>query len=92
MKGSQTKYHLHVDGKRTTATVDTMLSNLYALNNKINPFDENSHGAIRDLLQNEVTKKMVTKSEGTSQTLRYIMMMNIAPNKLRDEYQRLSKI
>jgi hypothetical protein len=91
MKGSQTKYHLRIDEKRTTVTVDTILSRMFAIKNKIDPFKAGGHTAVRDLIQVTIDKNKITKADGVSQTLRYIMVMQIAPTKLRDSYFKMSQ-
>ena len=91
MKGSQSKYHLRIEGKRTTTTVDTILSRLYAIKKGINPFENGGHTEVRDLLQDLADRNKIKKSDGVSQTLRYFMIMSIAPAKLVSEWSDLSQ-
>jgi hypothetical protein len=91
MKGHQTKYHLQIEGVRTTVTVDIILSRLFSVKKGLDPFGPDAHAAVRGLLQAELDKNNIKKSEGISQTLRYLMIMGITSEALRSEYHQLSQ-
>jgi hypothetical protein len=64
---------------------------MYAVKLGVDLFSPDSHTAVRDLLQDLVDKNKIKKDEGIGQTLRYFMIMAIAPPKLISEYTELSQ-
>ena len=54
----QTRYHIQLNNRRTTITLDTILSELLAVKLGATPGADNAHGIIREWLQATITESL----------------------------------
>ena len=62
----QTRYHIQLKSRRTTITLDTVLSELLAVKLGLSPADDKAHSAVRDWLQEMIVQKMGETMPGNS--------------------------
>jgi len=54
----QDRYHIQFQNRRTTLTLDTILSELLAIMHGVAPHTEEAHGVVRQWLQATLTEKL----------------------------------
>ncbi len=80
----QSKYHIVFDDKRTTISVDTILSELLAIKLGYAPDDDDAHSAVREWLQETLVSHLGDDSgpKSASQFARKYLIEQIADKKL----------
>lgn len=80
------RYHIRMGTKRTTISLDTMLSTLLALKLQHQPHTLAAHMAIRNWLQEQIDRQNDPDRTRTSQWLQGEAFLAIADKKLSEEY------
>lgn len=68
---SQSRYHIRFKGRRTTITVDAIVSELLAAKFHLSPDDPETHGHIRQWLQETLEEKLGHDVPGGNQVSQY---------------------
>lgn len=80
------RYHVQLGTKRTTITLDTVLSDLLAIKLGYRPDDAQAHAAVREWLQQQLDEAGDPNRIRTSQWLQEQVILAIADKKLSTKY------
>lgn len=83
------RYHVQLGSKRTTVTLDQLLSDLLALKLGFQPNTPEAHAAVRAWLQNALDRGNDPGRCMTSQWLTKAAIMEIAESELRQAWNQL---
>ena len=85
---AQTKFHITYTDRRTTISVDTILSELMAIRLKQTPGTAEAHNAVRGWLQSTLIERLGEYSGGrSSQFAREYLILAIADKRLVDTWR-----
>ena len=85
---SQTRYHIQFNNRRTTITVDSIISELLAVKLGMLPDDPDTHSTVRDWLEKTLHDKLGENVPGgnrISQYARFYAIEALANKKLMDK-------
>lgn len=68
---SQTRYHIQFNNRRTTITVDSIVSELLAIKLGLLPDDPGAHAAVRDWLEKTLHDKLGESVPGGNRISQY---------------------
>lgn len=67
----QTRYHIHFNNRRTTITVDSIISELLTVKLGLLPDDPGAHSAVRDWLEETLHEKLGDNVPGGNRISQY---------------------
>ena len=68
---SQTRYHIQFNNRRTTITVDSIISELLAVKLGMSPDDPDAHSTVRDWLEKTLHDKLGENVPGGNRISQY---------------------